>query len=101
MSLPLPSVAGVTHRTVRVGDLDVHVAEAGDGPPLVLLHGWPQHWYAWRALVPLLTDSYRVVMPDLRGQGWTSVPRGGYDKEQLAGDLLGLLDALDLPEVGL
>ena len=101
MSLPLPSVDGVTSRFVPVGDLQVHVAEAGAGPPLVLLHGWPQHWYSWRRVVPLLADSYRLVMPDLRGHGWTSVPPGGYDKEQLATDLLGLLDALELPEVGL
>jgi pimeloyl-ACP methyl ester carboxylesterase len=101
MSLPQPVVEGVTHRTVRVGELDVHVAEAGAGEPLVLLHGWPQHWYAWRELVPRLAGSYRLVMPDLRGHGWTSAPAGGYDKEQLATDLLGLMDALDLPRVGL
>ena len=97
----MPVVEGVSHRTVRVGELDVHVAEAGAGEPLVLLHGWPQHWYCWRGVVPLLADRYRLVMPDLRGHGWTSAPAGGYDKEQLASDLLGLLDALELPQVGL
>ena len=97
----LPDVAGVTHRTVQVGDLAVHFAEAGAGEPLVLLHGWPQHWYCWHRVVPLLADRYRLVMPDLRGHGWTSAPDSGYDKEQLATDLLGLLDALDLPQVGL
>jgi pimeloyl-ACP methyl ester carboxylesterase len=97
----LPVVEGVTHRTVRVGELDVHVAEAGSGDPLVLLHGWPQHWYCWHRVVPLLAESYRLVMPDLRGHGWTSAPPRGYDKEQLATDLLGLLDVLDLPRVGL
>jgi len=101
MDLPLPPVEGVTHRTVRVGDLDVHVAEAGAGEPLVLLHGWPQHWYCWRSVVPRLAQHYRLVMPDMRGHGWSSVPAAGYDKEQLATDLLGLLDALELPQVGL
>ena len=101
VALPLPAVPGVTHRSVPVDGLDVHVAEAGEGEPLVLLHGWPQHWYCWREVVPLLAGSYRLVMPDLRGLGWTSVPRDGYDKEQLATDLLGLLDAMDLPRVGL
>ena len=101
MTLAQPHVDGVTHRSVRVGELDVHVAEAGTGEPLVLLHGWPQHWYCWRHVVPLLAASYRLVMPDLRGHGWTSAPAGGYDKEQLATDLLGLLDALELPRVGL
>ena len=98
---PQPAVDGVTHRTVRVGDLDVHVAEAGHGEPLVLLHGWPQHWYAWRHLVPRLAGSYRLVMPDLRGHGWTSAPATGYAKEQLTSDLLGLLDVLELDRVGL
>lgn len=97
----LPAVAGVTHRTVRVGSLDVHVAEAGTGEPLVLLHGWPQHWYCWHRVVPLLAGSYRLVMPDLRGHGWTDAPPDGYDKEQLTTDLLGLLDAMELPRVGL
>ena len=101
MSLPLPRVDGVTHRQVRVGELDVHVAEAGHGEPLVLLHGWPQHWWVWRHVVPLLARDHRLLMPDLRGLGWTSAPATGYDKEQLALDLLGLLEAMDLPEVGL
>jgi pimeloyl-ACP methyl ester carboxylesterase len=98
---PLPDVPGVTHRQVDVDGLSVHVAEAGSGEPLVLLHGWPQHWYCWRSVIPLLADRYRLVMPDLRGHGWTDAPGTGYDKEQLATDLLGLLDALDLPQVGL
>jgi pimeloyl-ACP methyl ester carboxylesterase len=103
VAVPLPTLAGTTHRTVDAGGLAVHVAEAGppDGPPLVLLHGWPQHWWCWRHVVPLLADRYRLVVPDLRGHGWTAAPEGGYDKEQLATDLLALLDALELPCVGL
>jgi pimeloyl-ACP methyl ester carboxylesterase len=97
----MPALDGVTHRFVDVGGLRVHVAEAGQGEPLVLLHGWPQHWWCWHRVVPLLQDRYRLVMPDLRGHGWTAAPAGGYDKEQLATDLLGLLDALELPQVGL
>ncbi|MCW2607485.1 MAG: hydrolase [Frankiales bacterium] len=103
MSLSQPVVPGVRHRTVDVQGLAVHLAEAGDpdAPPLLLLHGWPQHWYAWRRVVPLLADSYRLLLPDLRGHGWTAAPAHGYDKEQLATDLLGLLDALELPQVQL
>src|SRR5688500_7961534 len=101
MPVAIPDLPGVTHRTVDVDGLAVHVAEAGEGPPLVLLHGWPQHWWCWRHVVPLLADSYRLVMPDLRGHGWTEAPSGGYDKEQLATDLLGTLDVLGLDEVGL
>ena len=98
---PMPVLPGVTHRFVDVGGLRVHVAEAGRGEPLVLLHGWPQHWWCWHRVVPLLQDRYRLVMPDLRGHGWSDAPPDGYDKEQLATDLLGLLDALELPQVGL
>jgi pimeloyl-ACP methyl ester carboxylesterase len=100
---PLPQLSGTTHRTVDVGGLAVHVAEAGrpDGPPLVLLHGWPQHWWCWRHVVPLLADRYRLLLPDLRGHGWTAAPDSGYDKEQLVTDLLGTLDALELDSVGL
>jgi pimeloyl-ACP methyl ester carboxylesterase len=94
-----PPLEGVEHRFVEVDGLRVHVAEAGTGEPLVLLHGWPQHWWAWRELIPPLERDHRVICPDLRGHGWTDAPRGGYEKEQLATDLLGLLDALELERV--
>jgi pimeloyl-ACP methyl ester carboxylesterase len=86
---------------VPLGDIDVHVAEAGDGPPLLLLHGWPQHWYVWRHLVPRLSGEFRLIMPDLRGFGWTTATPRGYEKEQLVDDLLRLLDALGLDQVDL
>jgi len=79
----------------------VHVAEAGAGDPLVLLHGWPQHWYAWRKLIPALAESYRVICPDLRGFGWTEAPPTGYEKDQFASDLLATLDVLELDRVRL
>lgn len=78
----------------------MHVARAGEaGPPLVLLHGWPQHWYAWRHVIPRFAERYRVICPDLRGLGWTEAPLGGYGDESLASDVLALLDALELPRV--
>ena len=94
------SASGVTHRWVDVAGLSVHVAEAGAGPPLLLLHAWPQHWFCWRRVVPL-SDRYRLIMPDLRGHGRSGAPRRGYEKEQLATDLLTLLDTLELDKVGL
>ncbi len=98
---PMPDVAGVTHRRIRVGDLDVHVAEAGEGPPVVLLHGSPQHWFEWRRVLPLLAADHHVIAPDLRGCGWTSAPASGYDLETQTRDVLGILDALGLERVTL
>lgn len=86
---------------VRAGDVNLHVAEAGQGEPVVLLHGWPQHWYAWRKVIPLLSDRFHVVAADLRGFGWSDAPRSTYAKEELAGDVVALLDALDLGPVRL
>ncbi|GAA1422383.1 alpha/beta hydrolase [Agrococcus citreus] len=93
---PMPEVAGARHRWIAVGDLDVHVAEAGAGVPVVLLHGSPQHWFEWRSVAPLLAAEHRLVMPDLRGTGWTRGPSIGFDLESQVRDVLGLLDALDL-----
>jgi pimeloyl-ACP methyl ester carboxylesterase len=88
----LPPVAGVRHRDVDLGGLRLHVAEAGAGPPLVLLHGWPQHWWSWRRLIPRLAQSHRVLVPDLRGWGWSDAPPGDYAKSTFAADVLALLD---------
>jgi pimeloyl-ACP methyl ester carboxylesterase len=100
---PLPHVEGVSHRFVNAGGLQVHLAEAGDpeAPPLLMLHGWPQHWYMWRKQIPSLAQEFRLIMPDLRGFGWTEAPPSGYDKETLATDALNLLDALELERVSL
>lgn len=92
----LPSLPGVDHEFVDAGGLKTHVALAGDpaAPPIVLVHGWPQHWWCWRHVIGELAKERRVIAPDLRGHGWTDAPRGGYDKEQLATDVLAALDAL-------
>lgn len=91
-----PHVEGVSHHFVESGGLKFHVAEAGQGEPLVLLHGWPQHWYMWRLLMPELAKHYRVIAPDLRGFGWTDATRDGYEKENLATDMLGLLSEMGI-----
>jgi pimeloyl-ACP methyl ester carboxylesterase len=97
----LPHVEGVRHRMVEAGRLRLHVAEAGEGEPLVLLHGWPQHWYMWREVIPRLAPHARVICADLRGFGWSDVPAGGYDKETMARDVVALLDSLGLDRVRL
>ncbi len=95
---PMPVVTGVRHLTVRAGAVMLHVAEAGEGPPVLMLHGFPQHWYAWRKTIPLL-PGYRLICPDLRGCGWSEAPRRGYDLDTLAADTLALLDRLALDRV--
>jgi pimeloyl-ACP methyl ester carboxylesterase len=97
----LPHVPGVRHRLVDVRGVRIHVAEAGEGEPVILQHGWPQHWYAWRHVIPELARTRRVIAPDLRGFGWSEAPPGDYEKETLAADLIGLLDALELDRVDL
>src|SRR5919204_1753560 len=97
----LPELDGVTHREVSASGLHFHVAMAGTGEPIVLLHGWPQHWWAWRRVVPLLAPHAHLLMPDLRGFGWSAAPRDGYEKQTMADDLLAVLDALGLERVRL
>jgi pimeloyl-ACP methyl ester carboxylesterase len=96
---PLLDVPGIEHFFVDTDRIRFHVARAGSGPPVVLLHGWPQHWWAWRKVVPLLAPDHLVICPDLRGAGWSDAPKTGYRTAELVDDVLALLDALDLPQV--
>jgi pimeloyl-ACP methyl ester carboxylesterase len=91
-----PALPGVRHDHVDAGGVRTHVALAGsdDAPPVLLVHGWPQNWWVWRHVIPALADRFRVIAPDLRGHGWSAAPAAGYDKEQLASDMLAVLDAL-------
>ena len=95
----LPDLPGVEHREVIARGVRLHVAEAGSGPPLILLHGWPQHWWCWRELLPTLAEQYRVLAVDLRGWGWSEAPPGEYDKGTFAEDIHALLDAEGLERV--
>jgi pimeloyl-ACP methyl ester carboxylesterase len=97
----VPHVPGVEHRVVAVNGVRLHVAEAGAGPPLILLHGWPQHWWCWRRVMPRLAEDYRVLAPDLRGWGWSDAPRDDYAKATFAADILTLMDAEGLDRVSL
>jgi pimeloyl-ACP methyl ester carboxylesterase len=97
-------VPGVRHADVELATgVRLHVAEAGDraAPPLLLVHGWPQHWWAWRAVIGPLAARFRVIAPDLRGFGWSGRPADGdFAKERLADDVLALLDALGIARAG-
>jgi pimeloyl-ACP methyl ester carboxylesterase len=74
---PLPELPGVRHacHDLPTG-VRMHVAEAGDpgAPPILAVHGWPQHWWAWRGVIPALAAAHRVICPDLRGFGWSGQP---------------------------
>lgn len=100
-----PHVTGVTHSTVKANGINIHVARAGLGEPLILLHGWPEFWYVWHKVVPLLSDKYELIMPDLRGFGATEKPYPGKSDQNgapvLSDDLLALADALDIQSFGL
>jgi pimeloyl-ACP methyl ester carboxylesterase len=75
------------HRYAEVGEVMLHYVTAGSGPPLVLLHGWPQTWYEWRHVMPALAERFTVIAPDLRGLGDSSRPLTGYDKRTVGNDV--------------
>jgi pimeloyl-ACP methyl ester carboxylesterase len=83
-----------TSRFVDAGGLRQHVVIGGDGPPLLLVHGWPENWYQYRALMPALARDFTVIAVDQRGMGLTEKAESGYDSATLANDLVALMDAL-------
>ncbi|MFC5055201.1 alpha/beta hydrolase [Saccharothrix xinjiangensis] len=85
------------HRELSVNGITVHVAEQGEGPLVLLLHGFPESWYSWRhQFEPLAAAGYRVVAPDQRGYGGTDRPEDvdAYTIMHLVGDVVGLIAAL-------
>jgi pimeloyl-ACP methyl ester carboxylesterase len=91
----------VTHRRLQTNGIGMHLAEAGSGPLVVLLHGFPELWYSWRHQLPMLAAAgYHAVASDLRGYGGTdaSATEEGYAPSNLAADVVGLLDALGAEE---
>ncbi|UJA18840.1 alpha/beta hydrolase [Thermoleophilia bacterium SCSIO 60948] len=98
MAHALPRVEGVENVFLRIGERGFHVAAAGAGTPVVLLHGWPQHWWCWREVMPrLAAGGRRALAPDLRGFGWSDVAWSGLDRRMMAADVAALMDELDVP----
>jgi pimeloyl-ACP methyl ester carboxylesterase len=93
-NLPAGFTDTFTSRYVDAGELRLHAVIGGDGPPLLLVHGWPETWYAWRHLMAALARDFEVIAVDQRGIGLSDKPEGGYDTGTLAGDLVALMDAL-------
>jgi pimeloyl-ACP methyl ester carboxylesterase len=83
-----------TSRSIDTGGVRLHAVIGGDGPPLLLIHGWPGNWYYWRHVMPALARDFQVIAVDQRGIGLSDKPESGYDAGTLANDLVGLMDAL-------
>src|SRR6516225_327548 len=90
-------VSAVTHRTVQANGINLHLAEMGEGPLVVMCHGFPESWYSWRhQLTALSAAGFHAVAPDMRGYGRTDAPAEieAYTLCHLVGDMVGLVDAL-------
>jgi pimeloyl-ACP methyl ester carboxylesterase len=93
-SLPDGFTDTFTSRYIDAGDVRLHAVIGGDGPPLLLIHGWPETWYAWRMVMPTLAEDFEVIAVDQRGIGLSDKPEDGYDTGTLANDLVALMDEL-------
>jgi pimeloyl-ACP methyl ester carboxylesterase len=93
-NLPAGFTDTFTSRYIDAGGLRQHAVVGGNGPPLLLVHGWPENWYAWRLVMPALARDFEVIAVDQRGIGLTEKPQDGYDTGALADDLVALMDAL-------
>jgi pimeloyl-ACP methyl ester carboxylesterase len=93
-NLPEGFTGTFTIRSIDTGDVRLHAVTGGDGPPLLLIHGWPGSWYYWRLVMPTLARDFSVIAVDQRGIGLSDKPEEGYDTGTLANDLAGLMDAL-------
>lgn len=91
----------IRHHTVRANGIRQHYLDAGEGAPVILLHGFPETSYGWRHQIPALAKKYRVIAPDLRGYGETDKPFIGYDKRNMANDIRELMRALNIDKVAL
>ncbi|CAN5276695.1 alpha/beta hydrolase [soil metagenome] len=87
---------GFTSHYRTVNDVRLHYILGGQGKPLVLLPGWPQTWWSYHKIMPLLADSYQVIVVELRGMGSSDKPMAGYSKKEMAGDVSALLDQLSI-----
>jgi pimeloyl-ACP methyl ester carboxylesterase len=93
-NLPSGFAETFTSRFVDTGDVQLHAVTGGEGPALLLIHGWPETWYAWRHVMPALAQDFEVIAVDQRGIGLSEKPASGYDTGTLAADLVKLMDAL-------
>ena len=91
------AVKNVNLRTIESNGIEMRIAEMGEGPLVLLIHGWPESWYSWRHQIPALAEAgYHAVAPDMRGYGGTDAPESieEYDIVRLTADVVGIIDAL-------
>jgi haloacetate dehalogenase len=96
-----PIMVTQNHHAAIANGIRQHYIDAGSGPPVILLHGFPETNFAWRYQIPVLGEQYRVIAPDLRGYGETDKPASGYDKRNMARDIAELLDTLGIGRIAL
>ena len=80
-----------SHHTASINGITLHYVIGGHGEPIVLLHGWPETWYAWHQVMPALAKNHTVIAPDLRGLGDSSKLVTGYDGKTVAEDIYQLV----------
>lgn len=90
----ITALTGFTQRPVTANGISINAVTGGAGPPILLLHGWPETWWEWHKVMPLLAERFSVVAIDLRGAGFSDCPQGGYDKATMARDAHGVMAAL-------
>lgn len=95
------AVTAVRERTIELPGLRMHVVEAGEGEPVLLLHGFPQSSREWAPVIATIATDCHAIAPDLRGAGQTDAPAGGYDSATMVSDVIALLDALGLDRIAL
>jgi pimeloyl-ACP methyl ester carboxylesterase len=93
-NLPAGFADRFSSRYVEAGEVRLHAVIGGDGPPLLLIHGWPESWYAWRHVMPALAAEFQVIAVDQRGVGLSDKPPGGYDTGSQGNDMVALMRAL-------
>jgi haloacetate dehalogenase len=98
----MSDIPGFTQSMIATNGTRLSVHQAGQGAPLILLHGYPQNHMTWVKIAPKLAEDFHVIIPDLRGYGESDIPKSdpdnrAYSKREMALDIIGLMDALDLP----
>jgi len=89
------------HRMAAVNGINIHYVIEGQGAPVVFIHGWPEFWYGWRRQIPVLSERYQVIVPDLRGFGYSDKPLHGYDTKSAASDIYELVQQLGHKQVSI